>query len=215
MRWWGRVFSRFTLVSLAILAQLFWMFFFIHRLSDHYMIVAAAFNFVTLIAAVIIVNKNGNPMVKMAWIVPILVFPLFGGILYFLSGGKAPKKKLRRALETSRQGLAPFSVGNASPDDIVTEQMRCRVGDADVAGQCHYLERQGFPLYRNTDARYYADCKAGWNRMLEDLRGAERFIFLEYFIIREGIMWNAVLDILTEKAAAGVDVRLLYGNISP
>ncbi len=87
MRWWGRVFSRFTLVSLAILAQLFWMFFFIHRLSDHYMIVAAAFNFVTLIAAVIIVNKNGNPMVKMAWIVPILVFPLFGGILYFLSGG--------------------------------------------------------------------------------------------------------------------------------
>ena len=99
MRWWGRVFSRFTLVSLAILAQLFWMFFFIHRLSDHYMIVAAAFNFVTLIAAVIIVNKNGNPMVKMAWIVPILVFPLFGGILYFLSGGKAPKKKLRRALE--------------------------------------------------------------------------------------------------------------------
>ena len=212
MRWWGRVFSRFTLVSLAILAQLFWMFFFIHRLSDHYMIVAAAFNFVTLIAAVIIVNKNGNPMVKMAWIVPILVFPLFGGILYFLSGGKAPKKKLRRALETSRQGLAPFSVGNASPDDIVTEQMRCRVGDADVAGQCHYLERQGFPLYRNTDARYYADCKAGWNRMLEDLRGAERFIFLEYFIIREGIMWNAVLDILTEKAAAGVDVRLLYDD---
>ena len=74
MRWWGRVFSRFTLVSLAILAQLFWMFFFIHRLSDHYMIVAAAFNFVTLIAAVIIVNKNGNPMVKMAWIVAILVF---------------------------------------------------------------------------------------------------------------------------------------------
>ena len=141
------------------------MFFFIHRLSDHYMIVAAAFNFVTLIAAVIIVNKNGNPMVKMAWIVPILVFPLFGGILYFLSGGKAPKKKLRRALETSRQGLAPFSVG-----------------------------------------------KAGWNRMLEDLRGAERFIFLEYFIIREGIMWNAVLDILTEKAAAGVDVRLLYDD---
>ena len=62
MSWWGRVFSRFTLVSLAILAQLFWMFFFIHRLSDHYMIVAAAFNFVTLIAAVIIVNKNGNGM---------------------------------------------------------------------------------------------------------------------------------------------------------
>ena len=153
MRWWGRVFSRFTLVSLAILAQLFWMFFFIHRLSDHYMIVAAAFNFVTLIAAVIIVNKNGNPMVKMAWIVPILVFPLFGGILYFLSGGKAPKKKLRRALETSRQGLAPFSVGNASPDDIVTEQMRCRVGDADVAGE--------FPGVFHHPGGDHVECRAG------------------------------------------------------
>lgn len=110
MRWWGRVFSRFTLVSLAILAQLFWMFFFIHRLSDHYMIVAAAFNFVTLIAAVIIVNKNGNPMVKMAWIVPFWCFRFSVGSCTFSPAVRRPRKNCSRALETSRQGLAPFSV---------------------------------------------------------------------------------------------------------
>ena len=183
MRWWGKIFSRFTLVSLAILAQLFWIFFFIHRLSDHYMIVAVACSFLSLIAVVIIINKTGNPLVKMAWIVPILLFPLFGGILYFLSGGKAPKKKLLKSLDKSRQDLAPLNTGNASSADIRTEQVRDRVGDSDVASQCRYLETQGFPLYKNTDARYYADCKAGWEQLLDDLREARYFIFLEYFII--------------------------------
>ncbi len=212
MRWWGKIFSRFTLVSLAILAQLFWIFFFIHRLSDHYMIVAAACSFLSLIAVVIIINKTGNPLVKMAWIVPILLFPLFGGILYFLSGGKAPKKKLLKALDKSRQELAPLNIGNASSADIRTEQTCDRVGDSNVACQCRYLETQGFPLYKKTDAQYYADCKAGWKQLLDDLRKAQRFIFLEYFIIREGVMWNAVLDILSDKASAGVDVRILYDD---
>lgn len=214
MRWLGKIFSRVTLVSLAILLQLFWFFFIIFRLSDHYMLVAAFFNLITLIAAIIIINKSGNPMVKIAWIVPILVFPLFGGILYFLSGGKAIKKKLRQALEKSRGELKPLIKGNASATDIAGQgtSLPDAVGDTNVIGQCRYLERQGFPLYRNTDARYYEDCKAAWERMLEDLRGAEHFIFLEYFILHEGKMWDAVLDILTERAAAGVDVRLLYDD---
>lgn len=214
MRWWGKIFSRFTLISLAILAQLFWMFFFIHRLSDHYMIVAAIFNVISLVAAVMIINKNGNPMVKMAWIVPILVFPLFGGILYFLSGGKGPKKKLRRSLDKSQQELSPLNCGNALPNEIESPgkpESAC-VGDANIISQCRYLEDQGFPLFRNTDAQYYADCKVGWNRMLDDLRSAKHFIFLEYFIIREGKMWNAVLDILTQKASDGVDIRILYDD---
>lgn len=215
MRWLGKIFSRLTLISLAIILQMLWIFVFIFILSDHYMIIAAIFNLITLIAAIVIINKSGNPMIKIAWIVPVLVFPLFGGILYFLSGGKAPKKKLRLALAKSQEQLSPLNVGNAAPEEIA-EQGPCSTlstGSSNIIGQCRYLEGQGFPLYRNTDAVYYADCKAGWERMLEDLRSAEHFIFLEYFIVHEGKMWNAVLDILTEKAAAGVDVRLIYDDV--
>lgn len=215
MRWLGKIFSRVTLVSLAIVLQLFWMFFFIFKLSDHYMLVWTIFNLVSLVAAIVIINKSGNPMVKLAWIVPIFAFPLFGGILYFLSGGKGPKKKLRLALSRSRDKLEPLIQGNAKPEDIATSSETSfpeAVGNSNVMSQCRYLEEQGFPLYQNTDARYYADCRVGWEQILEDLRGAEKFIFMEYFILHEGKMWDAVLDVLAEKAAAGVDVRLMYDD---
>lgn len=207
MKLWGKIFSRFTLVSLAIVVQLGWLFLFIFYLSAYYMPVAIFFGIVSLIAAIYILNRPGNPLVKMAWIVPILVFPLFGGILYFLSGGKGPKKKLRRALDESHRTLEPLNVGNTSPE---TDSRRPE--DQYIVGQTRYLRDYGFPLYRNTDAAYFSDARAGWSRMLEDLRSAEKFIFLEYFIIRPGKMWDPMLEILTEKAAAGVDVRILYDD---
>ncbi len=213
----GKVLSRITLVSLAIVIQMGWLFFMVYRLSAYYLPLGLFFNLLSLAAVIVILNRPGDPLVKMAWIVPILIFPLFGGILYFLSGGKGPKKKLRRALDESAARMTSLRVGNASPDEIAVlndsdQHGEPSMGSAGIAGQCRYLERYGFPLYRNTDAVYYADCMAGWKHMLEDLQQAEKFIFLEYFIVREGQMWNAILDILKEKAAAGVDVRLLYDD---
>ena len=207
MKLWGKIFSRFTLISLAIIVQLGWLFLFIYRLSAYYMPIAFFFNAVSMVAAIYILNRPGNPLVKMAWIVPILVFPLFGGLLYFLSGGKGPKKKLRRALDESQHVLSPLNKGNT---DI--KEAYIPPEDQYIAGQCRYLSDYGYPLYQNTDAAYYTDCREGWQRMLEDLRGAQKFIFLEYFIIRAGKMWDPILEILTEKAAAGVEVRILYDD---
>ncbi len=207
-----RLFSRVVLVSLGIAIQLAWLFFILFYLSSFYLPIALFFNLISLLAAVFIINRAGNPQIKMAWIVPILVFPLFGGIIFLLSGGKRPKKKLRAALERSAELVAPYMKSNIS-DDPATGLPLCREIDRPVAEQCHYLHEQGFTAYRDTAADYYADCRAGWTRMLEDLERAERFIFLEYFIINPGQMWDPVLEILTRKAAAGVDVRLLYDDV--
>ncbi|MCQ2430953.1 MAG: cardiolipin synthase [Clostridia bacterium] len=203
MRLWNKIFSRVTLVSLAILIQLVWLFVIVYYLSADYMIIGLIFSFFSLCAAIAIVNRPGNPWVKLAWIVPIMTFPLLGGLLYFLSGGTKPERSLRRALEESQKRLAPLNVGSADADSLP---------DSRIAGQCRYLGSRGFPLYGNTDAAYYADVRAGWERLLDDLRGAEKFIFMEYFIIHPGVMWDAVVEILTEKAAAGVDVRVMYDD---
>lgn len=227
-----KILSRFTLVSLAIIIQLAWLFYVVFRLSAYYFPIAFIFSCVSIVACIFIINRPGNPLVKLAWVVPIMASPLFGGILYLISGGKGPKKKMRRALEASEKHLEPLQAGNAQSGEIahidaggaVPEQSEAdgraigavpadyQVGGCNIAGQCRYLEQYGFPLYKNTNANYYADCTEGWKRMLEDLEQAERFIFLEYFIIRPGTMWDAVLEILTRKAAAGVDVRLLYDD---
>ena len=210
MRFFRKLLSRMVLVSLGIAIQLGWLFFILFYLSDAYLPIAFFFNLVSLAAVIYIINRPGNPQVKMAWVVPILVFPLFGGIIFLISGGKGPKKKLMRALEKSGEMLKPHRKGNLPPP---SPESPTAPADRYLEGQCHYLDSRGFPAYRDTAADYYADCREGWQRLLEDLRGAERFIFMEYFIIRPGVMWDPVLEILKEKAAAGLDVRLIYDDV--
>ena len=208
-----QLFSRVVLVSLGIAIQLAWLFFIVFYLSSYYLPIAFALNLLSLAAVVFIINRPGNPQVKMAWIVPILVFPLFGGIIFLISGGKGPKRKLRRALDRSRDMLGAYVTGNMNLDLSNPSSVPARREDKYLLGQCHYLDRNGFPAYRDTDATYYADCKEGWQAILRDLEAAEHFIFMEYFIIRPGKMWDPVLEILKKKAAAGVEVRLMYDDV--
>ena len=69
------------------------------------------------------------------------------------------------------------------------------------------------PIYQNTDVRYYPDGVPMLSDMLEDLKNAKRFIFMEYYIIEEGLMWNSILEVLRERVAAGVDVRVMYDDL--
>ena len=204
-----KLFSRVVLVSLAIAIQLAWLFFILFYLSAYYLPIALFFSLLSLAAVVFIINRPGNPQVKMAWVVPILVFPLFGGVIFLISGGKGPKKKLLRALDESSDMLRPYreAVGKTEPPAPARRE------DRYLVGQCHYLDTRGFPAYTDTAADYYADCRAGWERLLRDLRAAEKFIFMEYFIISPGVMWDPILEILREKAAAGVEVRLIYDDV--
>ena len=203
----GKLFSRVVLVSLAIALQLAWLFLMMWFLSDIYLPMAVVLTLISIVAAVAIINRPGSPGVKLAWIVPIMAFPLFGGIIFLISGGKGPRRKLKRALDKSFDIINPY-VEPCSPRDE-----RADFEDGYSQGQCHYLADYGFPLYGNTTADYDDGGRAAWERMLSDLRAAERFIFMEYFIIRPGVMWDAVLDVLKEKAAVGVEVRVMYDDL--
>ena len=208
MKVFSKIFSRVVLVSLGIAAQLALLFFIMFRLSEYYLLFAILFSLISLAAVLFIINRPGNPQVKMAWIVPILIFPLFGGLIFFMSGGKAPKKKLRHALDESDRLTEPYKQGNVQ---LEKEDPPCR--DQSLLGQCHYLQSRGYPAYRDTEAEYYADCRAGWERMLADLEKAEKFIFMEYFIVHPGVMWDTTLEVLARKAAEGVDVRFMYDDM--
>lgn len=203
----GKIFSRVVLFSLGILIQILWLFFVVFKLSEYYLPIAFLLNLISLVAVLWIIDRPGNPLIKMAWIVPILVFPLFGGIIFMISGGKGPKKKLARALSRSAELIDPY----VKPSTLLEENAPPQ--DKYIQGQCRYLSEYGFPLYENTEATYYDHGREGWLRMMEDLKTAERFIFLEYFIIKPGKMWDPVLEILKTKAAEGVDVRLIYDDV--
>ncbi len=208
MKFWSRFFSRVVLVSVSIAIQLSWLFVVVFVLSDIYLPFAILLNLVSVAATIAIVNRYGNPEIKLAWVIPILIFPLFGGLIFFISSGKRPKKKLRRSIDKAKEKTREHYQTNyhPAPGDI-------RGKDRYIWGQCRYIMSNGYPIYRDTRATYYDTGLSGWEAMLEDLRRAEHYIFLEYFILAPGKMWGTVLDILREKKAAGVDVRVIYDDV--
>lgn len=199
------MFSRLFLFGLALVLQVSWLLYTAYSLSNYYKVINVLLTVLSILAVIYIINSRYNPAMKLAWIVPILIFPLLGGVLFLISGGKAPKRKLARAMANEHQRLRP-----TLPDCRDTIQA---IGDANLEGQCRYLARQDFPVYTGTRSEYFPLGEDGFQALVQDLEQAEHFIFLEYFIIHPGIMWDTILDILLRKAAQGVDVRLIYDDV--
>lgn len=163
---------------------------------------------VSILVVLWIVNARTDPGYKIAWIVPILLAPVFGGLVYLLSGGNQLSARMRRKMEGMDRRLA-----EVLSDDCKAGVLEEKHG-ADAANQSRYLERYAHcPLYANTGAKYYPLGDDVFADMLEALRGAKRYIFLEYFIIDRGVFWDSVLEILEDKVRAGVDVRVIYDDV--
>ena len=154
-----------------------------------------------------IVGRQSDPGYKIAWIVPILLFPIFGGLFYLMFGGNRLSRRTRRKMEiVDRQMRAVLG------PDLQAEALE-PLGE-DAVAQARYLERQArCPVYENTETEYYPLGELCFARMVEELRKAKRYIFVEYFIIEDGIMWDTILDILKDKVQEGVDVRVMYDDV--
>ncbi|MBQ8289178.1 MAG: cardiolipin synthase [Clostridia bacterium] len=162
----------------------------------------------SLLMVFYIAQRDTKASFKLAWVVPILLFPLFGGLIYLFFGTRSPTRGMKKKLECSQAALKEhIPDSSATIEEIATE-------NASAGGQMRYLQNTGgFPVYQNTEARYFPLGEELFDVMLEELNKAERFIFLEFFIIAEGRMWNSVLEILEEKVKQGVEVRVIYDDV--
>ena len=158
-----------------------------------------------LTLVVVIINNDTNPAYKIAWIVPILTFPLFGSILYLFFAQNRFVSNIRMSMATT---TSSFHYLMSTHENTLEE-----ITDEDAYIQSRYLERYAScPVYRNTSSKYYPTGELFFEDFIKDLKSAKDFIFLEFFIIEEGYMWNTILDILVEKVKSGVDVRLIYDD---
>ncbi|MFT3952142.1 MAG: cardiolipin synthase [Oscillospiraceae bacterium] len=199
------IFSRKFIIVALLLAQIALMVLSLVKLSEHY---ALVYGFLTVFGFALvcyILNRNESPDYKLAWIVPLLIFPVFSAAMYVFFKAQIGtqlfrKNHLRKTAETR-----PFLM----PDDTF---MRTLAADSpEMRNLASYIWRHaGFPAYQNTTVEYFPLGEQKFVTLKRELAAAEHFIFLEYFIIAEGKMWGDILEILTEKAAQGVDVRVLY-----
>lgn len=154
-----------------------------------------------------ILNKQDNPAYKLAWTMVILIAPLIGGTLYvILAGNRTRRNFIKEALENHIETF------NYLPNDKESlEEIRELSKSAYV--QSSYISKTaGYSVYKNTSVKYFSLGEENYVCLLEELKKAKHFIFMEYFIIKQGEMWDTILEVLAEKAAEGVDVRLIYDD---
>lgn len=199
------LFSRTMITFILLLIQilvLFGVFYYLNPYREYFVV---GFYIFSAILVVYMINLNSRPEFKLAWMIPLCVFPLFGVLLYLFvminPGAIGLKKEMKKTRMATKQYLSE------QPD--ITAQLESE--EPHFADISYYLQHTGgFPTYRNTDAVYYPSGESVFVAIKEELEKAKDFIFIEFFIISEGIMWNSILDILKKKVKEGVEVRVMY-----
>ena len=166
------------------------------------------FEIISVLVVLYLVKSDMSPVYKIPWIVIIMLFPVFGGVLYIVYGrrhfGKKESVRVNKALVEYHEAIA----SRPNEHDSLAEE------NPDIAVQAEYLYRMAdAPAYKNTTAQFFPLGDDMLPVMLEELEKAEKFIFMEYFIVEEGEMLNSIIDVLERKVKEGVDVRFMYDSI--
>ena len=202
-----RIPTRIIVSGLLILIQLLFLF---NVLYDFSVSSAWAYSLsmiLGIITVVIIINRRGDPDHKIAWIVFILIFPIFGISVFLLWGGGRVMTHLRKRMKLCEAKTMRY----LREEDGVRD--RLKYYDMFHSRQADYLiGESGFPLYDGTSTEYLSPGEKFLPRFLEELNKAEKYIFIEFFILAEGEMWNQIHSVLKEKAREGLEVKVIFDD---
>lgn len=198
------IFSRIGIITAMLLIQFLLLFFSFYRMEN--MLPFYGSGIIISVAAVIyLANCQMNQGAKITWLILIAATPVFGSLLLIYTksdlGHRSLKKRFDKLNRENRNRIPQ--------DPRVMRSLRQR--SEGIASLAAYVARSGcHPVYGKTETLYLPSGDEKLKHLLEELEKAEKFIFLEYFIIDEGEMWNAVLDVLCRKVKEGVEVRVIY-----
>lgn len=194
--------------ALAILLQVVWLYMALVKLGDLYGWLSGLVSLVAVLVVLWLYSQPINSAMKLPWIMLILVFPFLGVFLYAMTGSHRATGRMRKRYEKIDRLILPLLPENGAEDEAL------RAADEGVAGQSHYIHRfSGYPVYRDTEVVFYPDAADGFAAQLEELKKAKRFIFMEYHAIEDSKSFEPLHDILRERAAAGVEVRVFYDYV--
>ncbi len=187
--------SRTAFILILLLLQI-GLFFLIIEYFIQFPYVNTILYAISVFIVLYLVSSDGDPNYKISWIIPILLFPLFGGIFYLFYRQRNISNKVideHLKIDQDRKHFIP------------TEN----ISDLRTA---HYLNTLNWPSYDQTKTEFLSSGEIMFQRMKQDLLNAQSFIFLEFFIIKKGVMWDELLTILKDKTSNGVDVKLIFDD---
>ena len=204
----GNSIMRIVFVAVSLLFQVAWLLLLVLELNEY----SAGISLLTTVLSIAVVlrlnSKHTNAAMKMPWIMLILAFPVMGLSMYLLFemlGDPGIGKRLNAVREAVKEEM---------PDSADVTLSHLEAQDRSAANQARYLwQCARWPVYENTQADYYAEAVDAFEAMKAELEKAERFIFMEYFIVEDSSSFREIEDILIRKARQGVEVRLMYDDI--
>ncbi len=198
---------RLLLVGVCVLGEIALMLAMFFWLQLEAATIYTLFQLVGVVLAIVILNKPDTPGYKYGWILFILLVPLVGCFFYMIRGGSRVippvKRRMRRLEEAAAESV---------PQDTGAAVKLARESEMGLRQAAFLRRRSGYPVFEGTSVEYLAPVKEMFPRLLQELRQAEKSIYLEFFILSEGMMWDEIHTLLKEKAAAGLDVRVMFDD---
>ena len=168
-------------------------------------IITLFYSVISILIVLGILKDSTRLSSDLPWVILILMFPIFGTILLITLGRNYSKSKLLKNIFECEKEYNKYLV----QDENVKEE----IDNKNLDNIKYLTNRTNYFVSMNNEITYYDFGEKFYPELLKELKKAEKFIFMEYFIINEGTMWNGILDILKEKAANGVEVRILYDDM--
>jgi cardiolipin synthase len=209
-----KILGRVAIVLPAILLQGLWYCMILKFLDNLFLgYLGYILNIILSVLAVIfvssLVTKRDESSYKLLWVIVILSMPILGALLYFLLGNKNTGKRLKKKINQSSASLPKLREEgdkNLIADIKATD---LRIGQTLE----HITDATGFPIVKNEVSKYYSFGEEMFRDMCKDLKKAKKYVYVEYFIIESGIFWDNLSDIMAQKVAEGVDVRVMYDDL--
>ncbi len=205
---WRFVFSHTMLTIVLLVIQIMLLFVSFYWLTDYAPYVITVCTLLGAVLVIHIINSDENPAFQLVWMILFCAFPVLGAALYLLIKLDLGTVGVKNKLVKQEKETENFIIESPYVLNALKQQ------DPHFINLAYYMKHIGHATtYRNSQVKYYPLGDDKFVDMLEDLKQAEKYIFLEYFIIEEGQVWNQILDILKEKVRKGVEVRVMYDGM--
>lgn len=197
--------KKILIVSVGVILQFGFLIgiqlFFTEKIS----LISFFYEVASILIVLAIIKDSTRLSNDIPWIILILLFPIFGIILFITLGRSYSKNKLLKSIVKYEKENSQYL--------LQEEKVKKEINDKKLDNLKYILNNSGYPIYKGNEINYYNFGEKFYPELLKELCQAKNFIFMEYFIINKGIMWNEILEILKQKALAGVDVRIIYDDM--
>ena len=202
------ILNRFVIISVLILVQFglfFWTLQYFESYSTYVHVFAIVLSYILILY---ILNKEELSTYKIPWIIIILVLPLAGSIAYLMFGSVVLPKKMVRKIQSHHDKI----ISNVNKNKDVYDNLKEE--NISAFGQANYISQSSKnSLYNNSEITYFSIGEEMHKSMISEMKKAKKYIFLEFFIISEGKMWDSIHEVLLEKVKEGIEVRVMYDDV--